>query len=130
LPQNGIVPRAARSEWVKIIVKCHLGNGMGYREGVDETADHYYRGYIRSFGEADIGQFLRLFADPDFTIDFDSSKVHRRAMGFAKWCVSVSKNTYILRALEAILAQPEGHLRKMTYLAKFNDAVANLPAQI
>lgn len=130
LPQNGIVPRAARSEWVKIIVKCHFGNGMGYREGVDETADHYYTSYIRSFGEAEIGQFLRLFADPDFTIDFDSSKVHRRATRFAKWCVSVSKNTYILRALETILAQPEGYLRKMTFVAKFNEAVTNLPAQV
>jgi len=33
LPKNGIVPRAARSLWVKVISICYVGNGAGYREG-------------------------------------------------------------------------------------------------
>jgi hypothetical protein len=127
LPRNGVVPRAARPEWVKIIVKCHLGNGLGYRDGVDETADHYYRRYIENFGEPEIAQFLRSFGDPDFTVDLDSTKVHRRAMGFADWCKSKSKNVYILKALDAVLAQPEGTLRKLSVVSRYKEAVASIP---
>lgn len=129
LPVSGIVPRAARSEWVKVIVKCHLGNGMGYYQGVDTTADRFYQAYIAGFGEAEITQFLRLFSDQDFTIDFDSTKPHRRATALAESFKAKTKNPHILKALDALLAQPEGTLRKISGVTKFKEAVAGIPKQ-
>ena len=127
LPPNGIVPRAAQSEWVKVIVKCHLGNGLGYYAGVDTTADRYYRDYIANFGEREIAQFLLSFSDPDFTVDFDSAKVHKRGMALATTFKAKSNNIHILKALDAVLAQPEGTLRKLASVTKFKEAVANIP---
>ncbi len=127
LPVTGIVPRAARSEWVKVIVKCHLGNGMGYYQGVDTTADRYYQGYISRFGEAEIIQFLRLFGDQDFTIDFDLAKPHRRALALVDSFKVKTRNPHIQKALDALSAQPEGTLRKISVVMKFKEAVAGIP---
>jgi len=115
---------------VKVIVKCHLGNGLGYRDGVNTTADSFYKRYIASFGEAEITQFLRLFSDQDFTIDFDSTKPHRRAMALATAFKAKTRNVHIVKALDAVLAQPEGALRKISLVAKFREAVANIPKQV
>jgi hypothetical protein len=127
LPVSGLVPRAARPEWVKVIVKCHIGNGQGYYGGVDTTADRQYRVYIAGFGEAEVVQFLRLFEDPDFTVDFDSSMAHRRAQALATDLKSRTRNVHVLRALDVLLAQPEGTLRKLSTVTKFKEALASLP---
>jgi len=108
-------------------VKCHLGNGLGYYGGVDTTADRYYQLYISRFGEREIAQFVRSFSDPDFTVDFDSAVVHGRGMKLAATFKARVKNVYIIRALDAMLSQPVGTLRKLATVTKFKEAVANLP---
>ncbi len=127
LPVSGVVPRAARLEWVKVITKCHIGNGHGYREGVDETAYRHYQGYIAAFGEAEIVQFLRLFEDPDFTVDFGSPKADRRARALAATLRERAKNIHVRRAIDVLLAQPEGTLRKLPIVTKFKEALKSLP---
>ena len=127
LPLSGVVPRAARLEWVKVIAKCHIGNGQGYYGGVDTSADRFYQIYIAGFGEAEVVQFLRLFDDPDFTIDFDSSVAHRRAQALAKTLKEKTKNVHVLRALDVLLAQPEGTLRRLSTVTKFKEALKSLP---
>jgi len=126
LPKTGIIPRAAITEWVKVIVKCHLGNGLGYRDGVDETADKAYQWYIGQFGESEIAIFLRQFGDPDFTVDLDNRKPHKRAVALATGFKSKTTNVYILRALESIIAQPEGTMRRIATVTKFKEAVTNI----
>ncbi len=103
LPVSGVVPRAARVEWVKVITKCHIGNGQGYYGGVDTSADVHYQKYIATFGEAEAIQFLRLFDDPDFTVDFDWSMAHRRAQALATELKSKTRNVLVLRALDVLL---------------------------
>ena len=49
LPPNGVVPEAARQKWVKTISICYVGNGLGYREGVDENALVYYEQFMSNF---------------------------------------------------------------------------------
>jgi hypothetical protein len=127
LPPSGIIPKAAEQEWVKTISKCHIGNGLGYREGVDSTADHYYDQYIEGFGEGAVLIFLRLFNDPDFTVDLEMTKADKRARALAARLESKTKNALILRALDLVLAQPEGTLRKLPLVTKFKEAMQNLP---
>lgn len=38
IPSNGIIPKAALNLWVKVISICYVGNGKGYRQGIDESA--------------------------------------------------------------------------------------------
>ncbi len=126
LPPSGIIPKAAELEWVKTIAKCHIGNGRGYREGVDSTADVYYDQYIDGFAEGAVVIFLRLFNDPDFTVDFEMAKADRRVRVLAERLKTKTKNPLIIRALNLVIAQPEGTLRKLNAVTKFKEALQSL----
>jgi hypothetical protein len=130
LPVSGVVPRAAHVEWVKVITKCHIGNGHGYREGVDSTADGHYQRYIAGFSEAEVVQFLKLFEDSDFTVDFGSPKADQRARALATALREKTKNILVRRAIDVLLAQTEGTLRKLPIATKFQEAVKSLPKPI
>lgn len=82
LPASGVVPRAARVEWVKTITKCHIGNGYGNRGGVDVNADSYYQSYIAGFGEQDVVIFLQSFSDSAFTVDLGRPQADARARAY------------------------------------------------
>ncbi|MGA2988000.1 MAG: carboxypeptidase-like regulatory domain-containing protein [Terriglobia bacterium] len=101
--------------------------GHGYYEGVDTSADREYRRYIAGFGEPDVVEFLRLFEVPEFTVDFDSPKAHRRAQALAAALKDKTKNVHVERALDVLLAQPEGTLRKLPNVATFKEALKSLP---
>jgi hypothetical protein len=127
LPVSGIIPKAARLEWVKVITKCHIGNGYGNRGGVDQNADSYYQRYIQKFGEPEVVQFLRLFVDPEFTVDFTRPTADARVRNLVTVLKEKTKNVYVIQALNAILVQPELRLRDVAIVSKFRDAMQNLP---
>lgn len=57
------IPDSIRKYLVRAIVICHIGTGMGYFEGVDSRADHYYALIIGKFRDKEIIDFLRLLSD-------------------------------------------------------------------
>lgn len=127
LPVSGIVPKAAKVEWVKTITKCHIGNGYGNRGGVDVNADTYYQGYIAVFGEQEVIIFLQSFSDPAFTVDFARPQADARARALITSFKAKTRNVHVVRALDALLAQPPNLLRSATLVTKFKEALANLP---
>jgi hypothetical protein len=127
LPVTGVVPRAARLEWVKTIAKCHIGNGHGFRDGVDSAADRHYQAYIEGFGQAEVVEFLKLFEDSGFTVDFGEPKADARVRALAVMLREKTKNIHIRRAIDALLAQPKGTLRKLSIVTEFKEALKNLP---
>jgi hypothetical protein len=127
LPVNGVVPNAARVEWVKTIAQCYIGNGYGNRGGVDTSADAFYQRYIATFGEREVVLFLRLFEDPSFTADFDKPQADARARALIASFKGKSKNVYVLTALDLLLKHPANLLAKAPTVTKFKAAVANLP---
>ncbi len=96
LPVSGIVPKAARIEWVKVIVKCHVGNGFGNRGGVDTSADIHYGRYLGNFGEQEIVLFLRSFGDSAFTADFGRPMADARARTLVTGFKEKTKNVHVL----------------------------------
>jgi hypothetical protein len=124
---SGIVPNAAKLEWVKTITKCHIGNGFGNRGGVDTSADVSYQKYISAFGEREVVMFLRLFEDPTFTGDFSKTKADERARALITAFKEKTTNVHVLRALDALLAQPAELLDKVKMVTKFKQAMAYLP---
>ena len=76
------------------------------REGVDTTADRCYQRYISGFSEKEVVQFLRLFEDPDFTVNFDSPKADRRARALATALRDKTKICIVQRAIDVLSAQP------------------------
>lgn len=71
IPSTGIIPASVLSEWVKIISICYAGNGLGYREGVDEGALEYYKMFIKQFDDKSIVCLLNLMDDSTMLYDLD-----------------------------------------------------------
>jgi hypothetical protein len=127
LPKNGLVPRAARALWVKVICTCFIGNGLGYREGVDESAATFYRKYINSFTESEIIEFLYLFNDVEFTAPLSLQKCDRRTRGLAQDLLKKSQNVYVQRALNLVVQAPQNTLDNLGLTSAFQAQLQNIP---
>lgn len=126
LPTTGKVPRAARPLWVKVLVICYVGNGLGYREGTDESAVPHYEGYIKAFGDDEIAQFLHLFSDPEFVTDFGRTKPDARLRVVINQLKLSTSNVFLTRALGALEGLPQGKLDSAMRDSNYKKALAQV----
>jgi hypothetical protein len=127
LPLNGAIPRAARAFWVKVICTCFIGNGLGFREGVDASAAPYYAKYINAFTEAEIIEFLHLFTDAEFTVPLDRTKCDQRTRGLARLLRVKAVSVYVQRALDSVVNAPAGTLDRLALTTEFANLLAQIP---
>ena len=116
IPANGIIPKTVINEWVKTIVICYSGNGLGYREGVDEGALPYYCEFIKNFNNQAIACLLNLLFDSTLLMDIDKIKTTNR---FKRLCSALSKhckNDFLCAALDYIVncSEPLSKVHKTT----------------
>lgn len=127
LPTTGGVPRAARTLWVKVISICYIGNGLGYREGVDESALPFYKSYIRNFSEAETIEFLFLFQDAEFGSMLNRKKTDERTRKLAKFLKAKHQNIHIQRALDTVVNGPQVNLHKLAAASDYRKAMEFVP---
>ena len=127
IPPNGVIPRAARSMWVKVIGICAIGNGCGYKKGVDESAMVYYNKYLATWGDAEIAEFLTLMNDAEFTTDLHLPKAETRMRKLSLWLRDKASNIYLKRGLELINSSPEETLHKIHNTTEFQDILRKIP---
>lgn len=127
LPQSGNVPRAARSLWVKVICTCYVGNGHGYREGVDESALIYYKKFVENFTEAEVVDFLHLMTDIEFTLTLSRNKPDQRIRQLAHILKSNTANVHVQRALDSIINGPQSKLDHLCNTKDFKQALEFIP---
>ncbi|EGQ9960044.1 hypothetical protein [Vibrio cholerae] len=127
LPPNGVVPRAARSMWVKVISICFIGNGYGYRNGVDESAVPYYAKHINNFTESEIVEFIRLFGDPEFTSPLMRRMPDSRVREQAKHLKTKTTNAHIIKSLDLIINTPAMTTHKIYAATVFKNSLEYLP---
>jgi hypothetical protein len=126
LPRTGVVPRAARSLWVKVVAICYVGNGAGYWEGVDEGALPYYIKYVENFSDDEMVEFIRLFEDPEFTSALDRRRTDKRTRELATRLKSKTKNLRLQDALNLIIDAPDGTLYGLSNTSAFKRAIKDL----
>ncbi|MCV9949234.1 hypothetical protein [Paenibacillus polymyxa] len=90
IPENGIVPDSVIRDWVKVIAICYSGNGLGYRDGVDEAAVRYYDKFIDSFRDREITVLVSMMNDNEMLYDTDRSTPKRR---FQRMCIKLKEKT-------------------------------------
>lgn len=122
IPVNGI-PEGIRKLFVKVICICYVGNGKGYRSGVDESAIEYYVKFVEAFNLPEIRDFLHLFSDPEFVTDFNYTKPDNRLRNLAKFFKSKTKDVHINRVLDLIEAFPKGSLQNLASDKRYKDAM-------
>lgn len=128
LPPSGIVPRAARSMWVKILSICFVGNGHGYRQGVDESALPYYEKHINNFTEHEIVEFIKLFGDPEFTSPLTLNVPDKRVRQQATILKAKTTNAHIIKSLDLIINAPTFTAHKVHDTTAFKTNLAYLPS--
>ena len=116
IPASGNIPQSVLSDWVKTIVICYSGNGLGYREGVDEGALPYYQEFVKNFDTKALVCLLNLMDDSIMLMDLDTIKANRR---FRRLCSAHSKhckNTFIADTLKylATCSEPLSKAHKTT----------------
>lgn len=122
LPATG-VPNAVRKFFVKVVVICYIGNGQGYKEGVDEGAKVYYNKFIDAFTITEVMDFLYLFEDPEFVTDFNYTKPDRRLRSLATFFKSKTKETHINKVLDLILSFPSSSLQNLASEKRYKEAI-------
>jgi len=128
LPATGKIPRAARAKWVKIISICYIGNGHGYRQGVDEQAVPYYSAYVGNFTDSEAVEFVKLFLDPEFTSPLTRSTPDNRVRDLAVALKSKHTNVHLQRALDLVITAPATTLYGLHNTSDFKNVITNLPA--
>ena len=120
IPVNG-VPESVRKFFVKVICLCYIGNGKGYRDGVDEGAIKYYVKFVEAFTISEIKDFLQLFKDPEFVTDFNYSKPDSRLRGLSKFFKSKTKDVHINKVLDLIETFPKCHLQNLARDSRYKE---------
>lgn len=121
IPKTGKIPNAARRMFVKIISICFVGNGKGFREGVDENAVEYYKKYINNFDDQDIYDFLDLFTDPEFVNDLNMPKAEKRMKNLATFLKGKTKDLHRNKLLDIIANMPTSTLYNVSSVKQFKD---------
>lgn len=127
LPATGKIPRAARAMWVKIISICYIGNGHGYRQGVDEQALPYYQNYVNNFTEGEAVEFVKLFLEPEFNTPLTRAMPDKRARELAATLKAKHTNVHLQRALDLIISAPLKTLSGLFNTTEFKGVLPYLP---
>ena len=125
LPERGI-PTSVRKIFVKVICLCYVGNGKGYREGVDEGAVEYYVKFIESFTINEVKEFFTLFSDPEFVTDFNYTKPDERLRQLATFFKSKTKDIHINNVLDVIINFPKRSLQGLAIDSRFKGALQHV----
>lgn len=113
IPANRQIPRAVKTDFVKVISICYIGNGLGYKEGVCESALPYYKEYIKLFTDDEIIIFLKALKDVDFQSVLTSSKQEERAKKLIKFMLHKTNVPALIDLLSDTL-NFSGRLSKIT----------------
>lgn len=122
IPKTG-VPDSVRKLFVKVICLCLVGNGKGYKQGVDTAAIPYYNQFVESFGVNEIKDFIFLFADLEFVTDFGYSIPDRRLRQLATFFKSKTKDVQLNKVLDLIISFPSGSLSSLANDTRYKEAV-------
>lgn len=125
LPNRGI-PESARKLFVKVIIICLAGNGLGYRKGVDENAEKYYIKFTRAFTVKEVVEFIYLFEDNEFVGDLDKKLPDQRIKGIAKHFKTITTDVHINKALDFIISFPSKTLHKIWGDSRFVEILKHI----
>jgi len=103
----GLIPKAVRPYYVKVLLICKLGNGYG----VSFMAEPYYDKMLNMFQDDEIKEFLGLLKDKELISIFQISDKVNKFKQIAKSLLENNTNNEILKKALDVIA--EGSIKDM-----------------
>ena len=125
MPVNGI-PNMVKTQFVKIICQCYIGNGLGYRQGIDESAEPIYKEFIDRFGIYEIKEFILLFSDSEFTVDFYKKTPNKRLRELCAHFITKIDNIHYKNMLNYIKEYPNSTWDKISNTTEYKQLLKNI----
>jgi hypothetical protein len=122
VPTTGAIPQAIRTEYVKTLILCRMGNDYG----ISYAAVEYYDELIARFQEVEIQQVARLLIDKEIS---SRLQVTNCAMRFLEICRQLRKratNTHTISALDRILKMRKEELSDAENTKAFTSLLPSL----
>jgi hypothetical protein len=122
IPTTGI-PDSISKFFVKVVCLCYVGNGLGYKKGVDENALPYYVEFIESFTISEIKDFLLMFGDPEFVNDLSRNLPDQRMRKLVKFLKSKTQNIHYNNLLDLIINFPKKKLERLSLNSDYKEFI-------
>ena len=99
IPDNGIIPEAVRSSYVKTITMCTIGNGYG----VSNMAYPIYEALIAKFQDQELWVFVNLVCDREFSSRLQFNDCSKRYHQLVTQFVAKTHNQKIIDTLSYLV---------------------------
>lgn len=115
IPDTGDVPDAVRSQYVKTVVMCYVGNGYG----VSNAAYRYYEMLVSRFKDAEILILCRLPQDPEFASRLQFSQCAEQFRELASYLKARTSNQMLIEVLEFIASRADQQISKLPTTTRY-----------
>lgn len=122
IPQNGSVPKAVLSKYVKTVTMCRIGNGSG----VSWAATDYYDEMISLWTNDAARCFVRLVNDAEIGSRLLLGKCAARYQDIAKQLLEQVTTPALKRALEAVVNADVSVVPKLGLTSSYRNILATL----
>lgn len=120
IPENGIIPKNIRFDYVKILILARIGNGYG----LSNSAVPYYDEMIDKFQDNEFKEFTKLLLDEQVALRLDRhSSCAKRFIKLAQFFQQKSSNTIIQKALDLIAKSTPAQLPNLGKDSRYKDAL-------
>lgn len=115
----GNVPDSVRSEYVKVVALCYLGNSYG----VSDMAISYYKEMINKFGELELKEFVKIVYDKELMSRLEIKRCASRYKEMACDFVDRTTNQITLQALGIITTATESQLPNLSKTTAYDKLI-------
>jgi hypothetical protein len=122
IPANGQIPDGVKSNYVKVLVMCRIGNGYGVSWAARDT----YDALIGQFQDAEIKLFCHLAMDPHVSSRLQAAQCAQHYQELAEGFVARTSNQALKQVLEFIVGFRQDLLHKMGLTADFKKLFAQV----
>ncbi len=122
VPANGKIPEGVKSNYVKVLVMCRIGNGYG----VSWAARGIYDELIAKFQDDEIKLFCSLAMDPHVSSRLQSAQCAQLYKDLAQGFVARVSNHVLKQVLEFIIGFRQALLSKLGSTSDFKKLIAQV----
>jgi hypothetical protein len=122
VPENGAIPRAVLTKYVKTLLLCRVGDA-NWGDGVSRGAKPYYDRLVAKMQEREIWEVAKLLGDADVASRLQFKPCQDNFRELVAGLRQKVTNVHLARAVDTILGVPSAQLRVLGSDSRYRSAV-------